>query len=72
MSQLELITEQTADVFGELENMMKQAESLGSFDIAGKMRLAGQAQEKALELADLQLTFMREVTAQLQHLGESS
>ncbi len=72
MSQLELITAQTADVLEEFETLALEADALHSFDMAGKMRLAAKAQGKAMELAELQLAFMREVTAQLQHLGESS
>ncbi|MEX1057045.1 MAG: hypothetical protein WED11_04910 [Natronospirillum sp.] len=72
MSQLEMVTNQTADILGELESLMAKADTLGGFDIAGKMKLASQAQEKARELAALQLAFMREVTAQLQHLEGAS
>ena len=66
---LELITDQTADILGELEALAAHVDGLGAFDMSGKIKAAQTAQTKARELAALQLRFMREVTDQLKEVS---
>jgi len=68
VKQLETITDQTADILAELDNLAETAAGLGMMDMAGKMKAAAAAQTKARELAALQVRFMREVTDRLGEL----
>ena len=69
MTDLERITANTAGVLDDLDSLMYEASNLGPWDMAGKLKLAALAQEKAKQLASMQVEFMRQVCDQFNELG---